>query len=54
MFTLGRVMLAVSVVGVLAYAAVPVVMPFVDGGLRAVGVPGLASYLLMRGMPRVS
>lgn len=54
MFTLGRVMLAVSVAGVLAYAAVPVAMPFVTVACVLSGTLGLASYLLMRGMPRVS
>lgn len=54
MFTLGRVALALSVVGLLAYAAVPVVMPFVGAACVLSAALGWASYLLMRGMPRVS
>ena len=53
-FTLGRVVLAVSLVGVLAYAAVPVVMPFVAVACVLSAALGWASYLLMRGMPKVS
>ena len=54
LFTLGRVVLAVSVVGLLAYAVVPVVMPFVAVACVLSASLGWASYLLMRGMPRVS
>ena len=54
LFTLGRVVLAVSVVGLLAYAVVPVVMPFVAAACVLSAALGWASYLLMRGMPRVS
>ena len=54
LFTLGRVVLAVSVVGLVAYAAVPVVMPFVPVACVLSAALGWASYLLMRGMPRVS
>jgi len=54
MFTLGRVALALSVVGLLAYLAVPVVMPFVGVACVLSGCLGVSSYLLMRGMPRVS
>ena len=54
LFTLGRVVLAVSGVGVLAYLAVPVVMPFVAAACVLSAALGWASYLLMRGMPRVS
>ena len=54
LFTLGRVVLAVSVVGLLAYLSVPVVMPFVAAACVLSAALGWASYLLMRGMPRVS
>lgn len=54
LFTLGRGVLAVSVVGLLAYTAVPVVMPFVAAACVLSAGLGWASYLLMRGMPRVS
>ena len=54
LFTLGRVVLAVSVVGLLAYAVVPVVMPFVAVACVLSAALGWASYLLMRGMPKVS
>ena len=54
LFTLGRVVLAVSVVGLLAYLSVPVVMPFVAAACVLSAALGWATYLLMRGMPRVS
>ena len=54
LFTLGRVALALSVVGLLAYAVVPVVMPFVGAACVLSAALGWSSYLLMRGMPRVS
>ena len=54
LFTLGRVVLAVSVVGLLAYAVVPVAMPFVAAACVLSAALGWASYLLMRGMPKVS
>ena len=54
LFTLGRVVLAVSVVGVLAYLSIPVVMPFVAAACVLSAALGWATYLLMRGMPRVS
>lgn len=54
MFTLGRVVLAVSVVGLLAYASMPVAMPFVEVACVLSAGLGLGSYLLMRGMPRMS
>ena len=54
LFTLGRVVLAMSMVGLLAYVVVPLVMPFVGVAcVLSVGL-GVSSYLLMRGMPRVS
>ena len=54
LFTLGRVVLAVSLVGLLAYLSVPVVMPFVAAACVLSAALGWATYLLMRGMPRVS
>ena len=54
LFTLGRVALALSVVGLLAYAVVPVVMPFLGAACVLSAALGWSSYLLMRGMPRVS
>ena len=54
LFTLGRVVLALSGVGVLAYTVVPVVMPFAAVACVLSAGLGAASYLLMRGMPRVS
>ena len=54
LFTLGRVVLVVSVVGLLAYAVVPVVMPFVAVACVLSAALGWASYLLMRGMPKVT
>ena len=55
MFTLGRVMLAVSGRrGCSPTLAVPVVMPFVGAACVLSAALGWSSYLLMRGMPRVS
>ena len=54
LFTLGRVALALCVAGLLAYVAVPVVMPFLAAACVLSAGLGAASYLLTRGMPRVS
>ena len=54
LFTLGRAVLALSVAALLAYVAVPVVMPFLGAACVLSTGLGTASYLLMRGMPRVS
>ncbi len=54
LFTLGRVVLAASVLGLLAYAVAPVVMPFVGVACALSAGLGGAGYLLTRGRPRVS
>lgn len=54
LFTLGRVLLAASMLGLMGYLVVPVVMPYVWVACVLSSGFGGSCYLLARGLPRVS